>query len=70
MHRLRCCDGTIENSEMQKSHSLLTSAAIGSDRIDAFSSKVRKLMLQYLSMYQYKYLCIINMILTHRDNFR
>lgn len=50
MHRLRCSDGTIENSEIQKSHSALTSAAIGNDRIDAFSSKVCKLILQYLSI--------------------
>jgi len=54
MHRLRCCDGTIENSEMQKSYSMLTSATAGNDRIDAFFSKVRELTLQFqhfLSIY-------------------
>jgi len=53
MHRLRCCDGTIENSEMQK-YSMLTSATAGNDRIDAFSSKVHELTLQFqhfLSIY-------------------
>lgn len=54
MHRLRCCDGTIENSEMQKSYSAITSATIGNDRIDAFSSKVHELILQYSNIYSYK----------------
>lgn len=68
MHRLRCSDGSIENSEMQKSHSVLASTATGNDRIDVFSSKVRKLILQF-KIFQ---VCIkINiLILTHRNNFR
>jgi len=45
MHKLRCCDGA-ENSETQKSHSMLTSATAGNDHIDAFSSKVCDLILQ------------------------
>lgn len=44
MHKLRCCDGATENSETQKSHSMLTSAVAGNDHIDAFSSKVRDLI--------------------------
>ncbi|XP_014481736.1 PREDICTED: motile sperm domain-containing protein 2-like [Dinoponera quadriceps] len=39
-HKLKCCDGT-ENNETQKSQSILTSNAAGTDRnIDAFFSKM------------------------------
>jgi len=43
MHRLRCCDGSNENNEIQKSYSILTSITPGNDRnVDAFLSQVHK----------------------------
>jgi len=43
MHRLRCCDGSNENNEIQKSYSILTSITPGNDRnVDAFLSQVYK----------------------------
>ncbi|XP_011697966.1 PREDICTED: motile sperm domain-containing protein 2-like [Wasmannia auropunctata] len=68
MHRLRCCDGTIENSEMQKSHSMLTSSSAGNDRIDAFSSKINHLENHnnniYSEIIKVKYMLVISIILT------
>ncbi|XP_077260747.1 motile sperm domain-containing protein 2 [Temnothorax americanus] len=68
MHRLRCCDGAVENSDTQKSHSALASAAIGNDRIDAFSSKINHLEKHNNNIYSeivtVKYMLLISIILT------
>ncbi|XP_011631817.1 motile sperm domain-containing protein 2-like isoform X1 [Pogonomyrmex barbatus] len=68
MHKLRCHDGTIENNEIQKSHSVLTSAA-GNDRnIDAFFSKINHLEKHYSDlrseMIIIKYILLFSIILT------
>ncbi|XP_011168467.1 motile sperm domain-containing protein 2 isoform X2 [Solenopsis invicta] len=68
MHRLRCCDGTIENNEIQKSHSALTSTVAGNDRIDAFSSKINHLEKYNSKIYSeiviVKYMLLVSIILT------
>ncbi|XP_012529246.1 motile sperm domain-containing protein 2 [Monomorium pharaonis] len=61
MHRLRCSDGTIENNEIPKSHSALTSAMAGNDRIDAFSSKISHL--EKCNNNIYREIVIIKMLL-------
>ncbi|KAL0116879.1 hypothetical protein PUN28_010034 [Cardiocondyla obscurior] len=67
MHRLRCCDGTIENNDIQKSYSVLSSTAVGHDRIDAFSSKINYLEKYNKSIYNevvtIKYMLLFSIML-------
>lgn len=69
MHKLRCCNGNNENSEMQKSYSTLTSTMVGNDRnVDIFFSKMNRLEENYGKLRNevttIKYMLFISMLLT------
>ncbi|CAK9829257.1 Motile sperm domain-containing protein 2 [Anthophora retusa] len=67
-HRLRCSDGGAENSEIKKSHSLLSSSMSENGQIDTLSRKIAHLKVSYTKLHSdvvfLKYLLFIAILMT------